>query len=450
MPASENDELSERELEILRLVATGASNKEIGQRLSISTNTVKVHLRNIFTKVGVTSRTEAALYAVRMRMVESAAVLQEEEMPASPSPIPMEAGNVPVAIEIEKELTLPKKRRIKRSMLALSVAVLATLLILAGALVRRSLMNVAEAGQPSATAYSRWKEHAALPTARQALAAVAYEEKIYAIGGETNQGVVGLFERYDPASDRWEQLSPKPIPVADIGSAVVGGLIYVPGGRLASGKPTDVLEAYDPAQDRWEKRASLPVPLSAYALVSYEGRIFLFGGWDGGRYLDTVYEYDPSRDLWTVRTPMPTARGFAGTALAAGKLFVIGGYDGKRALAANEIYVPDRDNGQENPWSQGKPLPQGRYAMGMTSVADIIHLLGGEGDPKTQLLSLEYFSHKDEWQPFESPLARPWSRFSLVPLETQLYLIGGRSGDHPIGRNLSYQAIFTVLFPEIQ
>jgi len=64
-------ELSEREIEILKLVATGLSNKEIAYQLKISPNTVKVHLKNIFGKIGVVSRTEAAMFAVRQGWVEA-------------------------------------------------------------------------------------------------------------------------------------------------------------------------------------------------------------------------------------------------------------------------------------------------------------------------------------------------------------------------------------------
>jgi len=56
--------LSQRELEIVAVAATGASNKELADRLCISELTVKRHLTNIYEKVGVTSRLELALFAI--------------------------------------------------------------------------------------------------------------------------------------------------------------------------------------------------------------------------------------------------------------------------------------------------------------------------------------------------------------------------------------------------
>jgi DNA-binding NarL/FixJ family response regulator len=56
--------LSPREVEVLRLVAAGRSNKEIASQLFISENTVARHMHNIFTKLGVTSRSAATSMAL--------------------------------------------------------------------------------------------------------------------------------------------------------------------------------------------------------------------------------------------------------------------------------------------------------------------------------------------------------------------------------------------------
>lgn len=69
--AKERDEigLTDRELEVLRLVAQGASNREISTLLFISEKTTKNHLTHIFEKIGVSDRTQAALWAVRRGLV---------------------------------------------------------------------------------------------------------------------------------------------------------------------------------------------------------------------------------------------------------------------------------------------------------------------------------------------------------------------------------------------
>lgn len=61
----EQRRISDRELQVLELAAKGASNKAIGAELFLSTRTVEAHMRSIFDKLGVSSRTEAVTYAVR-------------------------------------------------------------------------------------------------------------------------------------------------------------------------------------------------------------------------------------------------------------------------------------------------------------------------------------------------------------------------------------------------
>jgi DNA-binding NarL/FixJ family response regulator len=63
-------ELTARELEILRLLGAGKSNKEIAAELQISERTARTHVSNILGKLDLTSRTQAALWAVRQGLVE--------------------------------------------------------------------------------------------------------------------------------------------------------------------------------------------------------------------------------------------------------------------------------------------------------------------------------------------------------------------------------------------
>lgn len=68
---NDNEELlSKREFEILKLLAEGLYNKEIADRLSISEKTVKNHVSNIFKKIKVVDRTQAAVYAIRKNYVK--------------------------------------------------------------------------------------------------------------------------------------------------------------------------------------------------------------------------------------------------------------------------------------------------------------------------------------------------------------------------------------------
>jgi DNA-binding CsgD family transcriptional regulator len=461
----ERVELSEREREILILVATGASNKLIAQQLVISPNTVKVHLRNIFAKVGVASRTEAALYAIREGLVQvagdappvteagaaddkglsganagdrAATALQHKESLAAP---PNQAAQavppaIPAAPAVQSGWTS----------WALGLAAVAVLALIGALLVFQPWRNspvTASAVPP--TPLPRWRAEEEMPTPRAGLAVATIENQIYAIGGEGAEGVSGAVERFDPGTAAWSALAPKPLAVADAGAAAIGGLIYVPGGRLASGALSDQLEVYDPGQDRWETRAAMPVALSGYALATFEGQVYLFGGWDGEAYTNQALAYDPGRDEWRELPPMPTARGFAGAAAAGGLIYVVGGRDDAGPLDTNEVFLPTREGASA--WESRAPLPQPRAELAAASLADSVYAVGGAEavDPWAWF----YQPALDRWQPLERPEAPATARLGLAVIQARLHTLGGEQAEEPSGQHLTYQAIYTTIFPGV-
>jgi DNA-binding CsgD family transcriptional regulator len=201
--AEPGEPLTERELEILRYVATGLSNKEIAHRLHISTNTVKVHLRNIFTKLEVVSRTEAAMLAVRQGWVAVAGdhLAPEEEggAEAVPSVSPTPAAEAP-AVVVEPPLPwFYRVALIVAALIAIGVAVLAwprpapSAPAAAGLLPSRSETATSGVGLSPA---SRWMERAQMPTRRAWLAVASWERRLLTIAGETPEGVTGAVELY--------------------------------------------------------------------------------------------------------------------------------------------------------------------------------------------------------------------------------------------------------------
>lgn len=430
---TENHDLSEREIEILKLVAQGLSNKEIAAQLYISINTVKVHMRNIFEKIGVVSRTEATLYAIEQSIIKSPGPEPEPEIQTIVIPLP----------EPTRWQTLWRKYWWLSIPIGLAVII--------GLAIVFANSPVFTPPQPTPnpeailSSAERWQELAPLPEARAGLAAAAYDNAIYAIAGETETGPSGLVERYDPESDSWTQLSDKPTAVTYVSAVLLGEKIYVPGGELANGMPTDVLEVYDPRKDSWEVKAALPYKVSGYALAAYEGQMYLFGGWDGSKALDGVLIYDPIDNAWQEGTPMPTARTYAGAAEAGGKIYVIGGWDGAEALDVNESYAPARDIEGEAAWEKEANLPEKGYGMGVQGVADMVFVVENNG----------------VWQ--MNLAENTWSQAAITPTNFDsktysstltpgglLYFIGGLGYNNTTGpSNFQFRLIFTISIPSV-
>ncbi|MDR3573357.1 MAG: kelch repeat-containing protein [Anaerolineaceae bacterium] len=428
-------ELSEREREILRQVATGASNKEIAQTLVISPNTVKVHLRNIFTKIEVTSRTEATLVAIQMGLVET----NSASTASAKNGVDEAAQSAPL-----QQKPAPWLSERWWFLAGLVILLAAGVLTLGVRLLAPTQTTPAAVQKPS----SRWISSLSIPQPLSQMAACSFENNLYLIGGKTAQGASGQTLRYNLTAGHWVSEAAKPTPVSSAQAAVIGEKVFVPGGRLRDGQPSDILEIYDLRKDQWSKGANLPAARSDYALAASEGILYLFGGWDGQGYTSDVFSYDPQSDLWSKRSPVPGKVGQAAAAVLEDRIYLIGGTDGQQALSNTRVYYPQRDVNQANAWDELAPLPAGRYGMGAASLIDEIYIVGGLG--AAALPPLEYDAQNNQWQQFEAPPAAAGAYPALLAAGTQLHLIGGQTASGLTGAHLAYQAVYTILLPVVQ
>ncbi len=448
---NESSSLSEREIEVLKLVATGATNQQIARALVISPNTVKVHLRNIFEKLAVQSRTEATMEAVRRGLVPVGSVVLPSQVDALSQAAVMAP---PVVVNLP---TAPERPPLAQwqyvyLLAALIVVVLASLAPTWWQQRRQALPATvfSDVSQPQVAVaarseVARWTAGAALPVARSRLALVADAQRIYAIGGETADGVTGQVNIYDPQTNGWLSGARKLTAVSNVSAILLGGRIYVPGGTTATGGVTNVLEVYDPLADSWTLSALLPVSIAAYGLTTLDGKLYLFGGWDGEKYRSETHIYDPAADRWSLGTPLPTPRGFLAAVALDRKLYVVGGYDGKQELAEVLAYNPNAQSGLDSAWRLRAALDQPRAGHGLAVVGARLYAIGGGW--RTSLAFNEQYDVKlDAWSRISSPRVGQWRNLGLVTLQQRLYAVGGWAGAY-LDANEQYQALIRQLLP---
>lgn len=432
--------LSDREMELLRLLTTGATNREIARDLQISVNTVKVHLRNIYAKLGVASRTEATMVAVREGWI---AVARGEEGAA--------AAAVPGAVALPG-LLLPQATRwprvsaLRRGGLALACMVAIALLFLPQVLQvganEEQLDPIGALSPPVIThgvSTNRWQTRAQMPTPRTGLAVAADGALIYAIAGASSEGATTRVEIYDTRADAWSRGSAKPTAVGYVKAAMLDGLLYVPGGLDAGEQPRDVLEVYDPAEDRWETRAPLPEALGAYGLAAHDGALYLFGGRGEGGYVDSAYRYDPQADAWESIGTLSSKRGFVGAAALQGRIYVVGGYDGRAELDTCQVYDPAGDT-----WDECAPLLRARGGLELLTARQHIYAVGG-GMEKYLAFNERFDPRLNAWTRIETPLNGQWLGLGATFVSPRIYAIGGWKGAL-LSTNEAYQALYQV-FP---
>ena len=442
--------LSGRELEILALVATGVTNAQIARDLRISPNTVKVHLRNIFAKLEVESRTEATTLAIREGWIRIGETIGAEPVPEGGSGV---------------DILLAQPRRHWEALPLWQRMVFAALLcgILLAALwpvTRPGGSSRVDAfadhassstGNVPRSGVSRWTEGAQMPTPRARLGFVSLDGLLYAIGGDSALGISDLVEVYDPASDLWSRRASKPTAVANVGVVAWRGSLYVPGGYTAAGDASDALEIYDPGRDSWSSGPSLPEPLFGYALALVEDSLVVFGGSNGTSYRDVTYIYDLVAQKWSAGTGSGVPRAFSAAAEATGLVYVVGGYDGDSELDLCQRYDLRQDRNGEAPWFVCAPMLAKRAGLGATVAAGQLYVIGG-GWQSHLYFNERYDPRTDLWASVETPIVGQWRTLGVAALEqageSVIYAAGGWNGGY-LAVTERFRPLFYVNLPII-
>ncbi len=230
----------------------------------------------------------------------------------------------------------------------------------------------------------------------------------------------------EPPQTEWVELATMPEPVTEITGALLDGKFYVAGGIDQSPGTTDYTQVYDVATNTWETVASLPKIRDHAAMTSFEGKVYLFSGFDlhGGENIDMAWVYDPAMDAWEAIAKMPAPR-YASSAVVVGDyIYIVGGLMVDYGLAGpgtnNEVL---RYHPRTNTWDILAPAIEVREHASAVAFDGKIYMIGGRNE--TLLSSIEIYDPESNTWSLGAPMNEPRSAHVAIVLNDKIYVCGG-------------------------
>ena len=278
-----------------------------------------------------------------------------------------------------------------------------------------------------------WNTKTPMRYNRSQFSVIAFDGKIYVIGGDSNMGYQDINERYDPLTDSWTTLKPMPTPRAGFAIVEYQGKIYCIGGYTLDPGPTvfadlAVNEVYDVATDSWSTKTSMPVNASFIQAQIVDGKIFVITS-------SAMYMYNPVTNSWTNKGNTPTSGNFVFSAVIDNQIMV--GYTAFDRQCKVVIYDP-----KTNEWNYGTSGPS---LVGVRAIAGVttglyapqrIYVFSNADD------HVVYDPVSDTWSPAKTTRyygGRSVGSVGVAIVDDLLYAIGGSSS--PGGEAINKQYV---------